>query len=379
MKRKIAGFLCVLLLLCAMLPSAAGAGTMYSMSVNDKLLDYSADTMPTVYEGMIYVPYTMFVSRYNGGIELGVFHSWNKKLNVLTLYSWDKPLLSFDIEAGIAYDMQDNVYPYKAILRNGVVYVPAQRVSSYFGLKYSAVKHAYGTLVRVKKEGDYYLDDAFLISTADQRLKEQKEAYERGQQPQVTPDPSPSPSAPVIEEPSQIQVYLAFRCGGGENLHRILDNLESYRVKGVFYFRPEILAERDDEIRRLLAGGHKIGFQVTEDTAQACVETAEEGNRLLKHIARARTEFLLVEQDDLEEELERQGWVCWWGNVNGIPKENTTAATLTANIYRSVDAKQSVARILTDDSETASTALERLLPRLMSEAYLLKTITEVSG
>ena len=40
---------------------------------------------------------------------------------------------------------------------------------------------------------------------------------------------------------------------------------------------------------------------------------------------------------------------------------------------------ESMARILIDDSETAVTALERLLPRFTGEAYLLKTITEVSG
>jgi len=375
-KRKLAGFLCVLLLLCAMLPSAAGAGTMYSMSVNDKLQEYSADTMPVVYEGLIYVPYTLFVSRHNGGVELGIFHSWNKKMNLFSLYSRDKDLITFDIGAGTAYDVKDNVYNYKAILRNGTVYLPAQRICSYFGLQYSAVSHTYGTLVRVKQEGNYYLSDAFLISAADQRLKEQKEAYEKDQQPVVPPTPSSSPSVPEVEQPNQIEVYFAFRCENGENADRIGSALEDFGAKGIFYFRPEDLAKQDEVVRRLLSGGHKIGFWVEGEDAQTCAERAEEGNRLLKHIAWTRTDFLLAEDESLTKELTEQGWVCWKSNVNGVPRENTTSATVAANIRRSIESKQKTARVIMDDSDTAAAALERLLIRLTGEQYTLKLATE---
>ena len=378
MKRKLAVFLSVLLLLCAVLPSAAGAGTMYSMSANDKLLEYSADTMPVVYDGMIYVPYTLFVSRQNGGIEFGVFHSWNKKVNVLSLYSKDKPLLSFDIGAGTAYDVQDNVYPYKAILRNGMVFVPAQKVCNYFGLQYSAVSHAYGTLVRVKQEGNYYLSDAFLISAADQRLKDQKDSYDRDQKPVIPPTPSvePTPPPPAPEEPDRADVYFAFRCETGENADRIRNALERYGARGAFYFHPEVLAQQDDLIRCLVAGGHKVGLLIDSEDPEACNALAAEGNRLLKHIAWTHTDFLMAEAEEIRKSLEEQGWVCWQGNVNGIPKENQSAATVAANARRSIENRQRLAKVTMDDSNISAAALEQLLPRLVSDRYAIKALTE---
>ena len=101
-------------------------------------------------------------------------------------------------------------------------------------------------------------------------------------------------------------------------------------------------------------------------------------NRLLKHIAWTRTDFLMVESEETRELLEEQDWVCWQSNVNGIPKENQSAATVAANIRRSISNRQRPAWVIMDDSDVSAAALEQLLPRLATDRYAIKAITETT-
>lgn len=377
MKKRLTCLLCALILLLALLPSAAGAETMYFMAVNDKMLEYSPETMPVVSGGTVYVPYTMFLSEFNGGIDLGVFYGWNKQLNTLSLYSQTQPVLTFDIGAGTAYDTMDNEYSFKAILRNSTIYLPAWGVCDYFGLSYSYLPNSFGVLVRVKREGGYWLSDRSFVSSATDKFREQKKEFDRAQSPTPTPAPTPVPTPDADGARKRVRVCFAIRCETGEGPRALADSLDRYGVKGLFCFRPDALARWDDEIRRLLAGGHRVGVLVDGQDAGACEAQAAEANRLLARIARTRSDFLLVDgPGTLRRELEDRGWACWWENIDGVPGGGARVSGHTATLLLDIQAKQSLARITMDDSAVSAGTLERLLPRLRREGYLFFAVTE---
>lgn len=375
--KKIPAFVGALLLLLAFLPSALGTQTMYIMSANDKVLEYSADTMPFVSGGTVYVPYTLFIEEFNKGADLGIFYGVSEPYNTLSLYSRSEPILTFDRGGGNAYDAIGNTYSFRAIVRNGITFVPASAVCNYFGLQYSYLPNDYGVVIRVKKEGGFWLKDRVLISSANNILAAQKKVFDKAQAEQIDPAPGPTTS-PGMGDKSGIRISFAFCCDSGNNADALLNVFEGTDIKALFFFRPDALAEQDDTIRRLLALGHRIGFVVDGDSAQSCLEQAEQGNRLLSHIARAKTDFLLVDgPDTLSKSLSSMEHVCWKGNINGIPAENTRPNSLSYNIMLNIEAKRSYGRILMDDSTTSISALELLIPQIIRGGYSFHNLTEV--
>lgn len=379
LREKLTALLCVLALFLLLLPSAAGVQTMYLMAANDNVLDYQSETMPFVSGGTVYVPYTMFISEYNGGVELGVFYGISEAYNTLSLYTRTDPILTFGLDGSSAYDATGTTYSFRAIVRDGVIFVPAWAVCSYFGLQYSYLPIDQGVLVRVKKDGGYWLSDRFLISSAGDVFQAQKKRFDQDQA--ASAPVSPSPSAPAVSDApdkSRVRVCFAFRCDGEAGADPLLDVLEGTDIKGLFFFPADELARRDDQIRRLLAQGHRVGFLVDGSDAEACLTQAEEGNRLLAHIARARTDFLLVDgSDSLRDTLLEQGWACWKGNINAIPEAGVRPASLAANILLNLDAKRSYGRILMDDSEVSAAALQTLIYQIDQAGYRFHAITEV--
>ena len=376
--KNLIALFCSLVLLLALLPSASGVQTMYFMAANDYPMDYSANTMPFISGGVVYVPYHLFIEEHNGGRNLGIFYGISERYNTLSLYSRNDPILTFDRGGGNAYDATGNTYSFRAITRNGVTFVPAMAVCSYFGLEYSYLPNDYGVLIRVKKQGSYWLKDRILVSSASTVFQAQKALFDKDQAATIDPTPTTSPSSPPTTDKSHVRISFAFRCDNGGGADPLLDVLDGTDIKGLFFFPLTDLAERDDQIRRLLALGHRVGFIVDGSTAEDCLLQAGEGNRLLSHIARAKTDFLLVDNADVpKEELTALGLVCWEGNINGIPDRELRPISLSANIMLNAEAKRSYGRILMDDSQTCVSALKLLIPQIDRGGYTFHAITEV--
>lgn len=380
LRKTCVALLCCLVLFLAVLPAAAGAQSMYFMVVNDHLLDYSADAMPFVEGATVYVPYTMFIQEENGGVDLGVYYGVSEKNNTLSLYTRSDPILTFDLSAGTTYNAAGSTYSFRAISRGGIIYVPAWAVCNYFGLQYSSVSTDYGVLIRVKKSGSYWLNDRFYVSSASTLLSAQKKQFDADQADQTapaTPSPSPSPSGQPTDK-SHVRVSFAFRCDSGSGPGQVLDALEGSGVNALFLFRPEELSLWDEEVRRLLGEGHRVGLLVDGETAEECLAQTRRGSDLLARTAWVKTDFLLVDgSEELREALSGLGWACWKGNISGLPQEETRPASLSANIMLNVEAKRSYARILMDDSDTSAAALSLLLPQLTGGGYTFHTITEL--
>ena len=65
-KGMLALALCAALALGISIPASGAPGAVYLMAVNEKVVTMTAENMPTVMSGVLYVPYTMLSIRDTG-------------------------------------------------------------------------------------------------------------------------------------------------------------------------------------------------------------------------------------------------------------------------------------------------------------------------
>lgn len=390
MRRRLAALLCAALALAVLLPMSGPAEAAWDdniifMAANYTLMTLSDDTMPLMVGGTVYVPYTLFDSRVTG-VKLGVYNGGqNKTTNTYTIYSATQNL-TFDLRNGQVYDY----YPYgnvqkdfpRAFIRNDMVYLPAYKVCSYFGLQYSYLYTTYGyPLVRVKNENEGLTDAAFIDSASTAVLYNLNNYYRSltaqastAPIPQTAPPvQSPASSEPAVENPESkagVRVYLAFRCDTGQAGYTLLSSLREQSTPALFLFTAEQLSAQDGLVRQLVSEGHTVGLIVPGDSAEAAEAALGTGNALLAHIARTSTRIVLAEGAAAStlNQLRRDGWLCWQGDLNGIPASRTSAQT-AQKLLTALDGRTSEARITMDDSSGSVHVLDSLLVTLRQDHY----------
>lgn len=363
MGRAIALLLCCALLLGGALSTTGTAATVYLMAVNDTVVEMTPANMPVSVGGVLYVPYTLFANR--SGINLGVAAQYSATKGTV-LVSSDRKGVVFDPRADTAYDFDNRDVGVRAVVRNGLVFIPVAWVCSYFGqTSYSLTRTQYGTLVRVTSN-TAILTDAEFVDAADGLLRANWEGYQQavagaGQDPDVQPSPSPGTEAGPL-------VCLALRLG--DQTEEAARQLESYGQRGLFLMTPEELAEQDDLVRRLVGMGHTVGIALTGADGESCLTQAEQGGVLLAHAARYDARIVCADQLDQEgrEALERAGYVVWQANVQG---EQTQSAGVLLGALRSSRANYVQ---LTCDQQGVDT-LTAALYELTAGGYRLRQAT----
>lgn len=416
MKKRILAVLCVCLLALSWgLPMFAHASsskvTVYFMAVNERVLDLRADTMPFVSNGGVYVPYTMFDPNTTE-VNLGIFSTYGN--NTVMVYSRSVGAMMFSLTDDKVVTSTGENFKRTAIRRNSMVFLPVDVVCSYFGLDWSLPEDPeFGRIVRVKSSA-VQLSDTEFVPAAKYILAPRYNAYIKSLNPEPdplptptpspspspgpspspspspgpgpspsptpppTPDPSPTPSTPVQPTPAPTptpsvpkggDVYLAFRCDAGGETGRTASVLARRSAFGLFLFRPDQLAEREEEVRLLAAAGHKIGLLLTGGEAPA---QAELGSRLLAHILRAGADIALLEQPEGAEQPE--GWFLWETTVDGTPAGRSSGRQLQETV-----AAASVPEgcfLLLDDSGQTSALLEQLLGTLEDRGCTFPSVLE---
>lgn len=310
-------WMCGLLVLGLM--GRAEGSDVYFMSVNDTLLEFRAATMPVQSGGILYIPYSMLNPKQSG-IDLGVGAMYSRAQNQAVVYSKNR-LLVFDIDANRTYDSEDQEYPERVMVRNGMVYLPIERICTLFPeLRYSVIPTEYGTMVRVKNSSVVLSDDAFVSATLD-NMRGERMRYEQELAAQMTtpsPTPTPAPPPPPVQPSSPMggTVYLAFDMDGNDMVDSLLTELEQREGRGLFFFELSELTGRDELIRRLVGRGHWIGLKITTDKLEEGLAQLEEGQAVLRTVARCRVTAVLAEQLD-QEQIHKAGWVCWSSTVDG--------------------------------------------------------------
>ena len=384
MRRRATVMLCAMALLAACVlglfggAAAARQPQVYFMAVNETILDLNDDTMPMMANRRVYVPYTMFDPNTTG-IDLGVYTSYGK--NNLMIYSRASGALIFDLandtvtsSMGDDFSSSSEGMTPRAIIRNSTVFVPVDLVCDYFELDLSLpVVPEYGFMVRVRSSTSV-LDNGNFIPAAESALRARYNNYLKSQQQSEEPNQSPSPDTPEetdplpsqSQEPSGAEVYLGFRCTDGSGSAEIRETLADYRAFGLFFFRPEELARRDDDIRALAAAGHRIGLILDGQAA----EQAEQGNRLLSGILHTGSSTALLDGAAALPE----GWVAWTTTVDGQPGERSVSRQ-AREVVRAVQGAETCF-VLLDDSQQSAQALESILAALEEDGCRFRLAVE---
>lgn len=368
------------LLLGALIPlgaTAAAGDEVVFMVVDERFMPLSADTMPVRRGGTYYVPYTLF-DYATCGVNLGVRIAAQPSRNRVTLFN-KSVSLTFDADSQTIRDnITGELCPYTTFVRNGIIYVPAYFTASQFGLGFAQLSTDYGDVLRIKSPAVILSDQRFL-EAAENTLSTRRAAYLASLAPSptpaatATPTPTPTPSrTPSTGDRSGVETYLAFLHTEGGDPEAILDSLDGSGLYGVFLFRPEDLAGCADAVRRVVGSGHAIGLWVTAEDAAGAEEQLAAGNGLLEEIARTRTRIVYTESGALADALSAEDWVCWEGNVDGLPGENSSGYGLYLDVMRAADRQRSLVRLTMDDSGTAASALSRILRDLRSDGYDLR-------
>lgn len=316
-RRLAATSLSLLFLGGQILPFASHATeTVFFTAANDSVLPLDDSTMPLWIDGQLYVPYTVFDANTTG-INIGTHSTRNAAAGTATVYNLAHTLM-FDLNAGNSVDQRSNlVYPYKAVLRQGIPFLPVAGVCNFFGLTYSYQNTNYGYLLRLKGN-NVVLSDSRFIDAADSLLSSMLKDFQQVDLPVVTtpePEPSPPPAPETAEEPEAPEIPptpLVL----GIHLHDhnvpLPQALGEVNAKAVFFFTPEQLETEGNTLRYVLGEGHYIGLKVTGETLEEVLEQIDRGNALLFQQARLTTQMIST-QTSWQDSLRPLGFIPWMG------------------------------------------------------------------
>ena len=311
-------FAALLLCLALLVPSVpAAAANIYFTSLNDQVLPLTADTMPVVSGGVMYVPASVF-DRDSTGIDLGIYYSYSRSSNTVTLFNL-RQILVFDLSAGTCQDsMTGEYYSARGITRNGRPYLPAKMVCQFFGLTYTENALSFvdqGYLVRIKSDANALDDETFIdaaVNWINQRLRD----YNQSIAPPTDNNSSTSPG----ETPST-----------------------------------------DDESIGLLAEGEDI---------QQTLAVLEDGSLLLEQRLHLRTTMAYV-PDSQRSEAEAEGWICWDETLTLSPSDSVGANTFASNTMQRLSGRTRSTYLTLDGGQNTARVLPSLLRRLEQEHFVV--------
>ncbi len=364
MKKQLCSLLAAVCLLFAIsIPfqcaQASSNTTVYLLAANDKFCDLPGGVLPVAVDGTIYIPYTVF-DRDATGVDLGVYYlirqDWS---TILNLYS-RSGMLTFTVNMGICEDNLGNAMNFRAVIRNGIPYVPAAAVCKFFDLQYSFLPTTdRGTLIRITNS-QASLSDSMFLSSAKLGMSSRYNNIIQSMEPQptalaATSTPAPTATATPAGGKKNVRVYLAVDASQAE------EDLTLFLPSGthiLFLFTPDSLSAQGSLVRRAAAAGHSIGL-IVSGTAEEALEQLKLGNEQLSHIARIRTHIVSA-PSSLTAALTAEGWSCWQSNVSG---------SSTSTVLSSLESKQSVGRITLPATPAV---LNRILAQIRSDGYTLR-------
>ena len=395
MWKRLLAALCAAALLAVLIQSyAAGEewdANVIFLALNDSPVPLSDSTMPINVGGTIYLPYFMFDANQNGGVQFGIYNGGQDRVrNTLTLYNTEPKNLTFDLRTGVSYDyyLDGERQDPTAIIRNGQIYVSASSTCSYFGVRYIYSNIQFGDksypYIRIRTD-NVSLDDSSFKSSATTTYLIQLQNYYRSVTGQSGDGGSSSPTSPVPSVPTQTQedeqdrggvrVYLAVRADTGEAGAGMLDQLRSYGWGCLLLVPAGQVAQQDELIRQAVGEGHMVGLITDADDLSQAKRELEEANEVLSHVALTNTRIVLAEDQGVARGLEKDGWLCWEDDINGIPGQRSVS-TVYYQISRRLEDRESQAGNSQADSSTSASVLSRLLSTLREDGYNVRLAVE---
>ena len=277
--------------------------TVYYTVVNDTMLDLSYSSMPASVNGVIYVPYSLFVSYFD------IKSVYSADDRVLFLSNASK-MVKFDMNRGIAYDRNQNEIRQSAAVVRGQVFVPAEFTANYFGLTYYL--HPDANIVRIGDSGATY-PDVFLAGMFSSQMDAMLSALHAGTTTTTTttttteatsasdpamptePAPATEPTRPTVMTTTTLPPSAVELCFTADEIHAVQDVLnwlDKYDLQACFF-----TDGRDADVAAaIVAAGHTLGICLPDGTADADLGgTADTINDRLYRSIRLKTRLLLSE------------------------------------------------------------------------------------
>ena len=120
-----------------------------------------------------------------------------------------------------------------------------------------------------------------------------------------------------------------------------------------------------------------IGLMTSAGSLGAAQAELEEAQDLLSHIARTSTRIVLPEDPAVASALAGEGWLCWEEGISALP-DGRSAYSLYSSLLRSLEARDTWARITLDDSGTSYDVMTRLLRTLQEDRYNVRLPVETT-
>ena len=334
MKRRWAALICCLLMVIQMaVPFAKALDTVYFTAINTNVLPLTDEGMPFWSDGYLYVDSSIFTMAKNTpGRALGIYRSMNHAEQLLVLSANGRSLL-FDLESQSVQDNQGISYYPAGIQRNGRVFVPVSLVSYFFNLTYSSTRVSQegsyrGYLVRIRTEKSPIPSDRAFADAASSLMASRYAEYRKGKEPPEK-DPAKPPITPPSPEGAEVtpagkSLLLCIEAADGARVQSLLDTLDRWGCRAVFYCTEEFLETQGGLLRRMSAAGYGIGLLAEGGQGIEQVEAQlEQGNLALERATQGKTRLVQVREagEALLESLRQAGYcplephVDWSGRL----------------------------------------------------------------
>ena len=202
---------------------------------------------------------------------------------------------------------------------------------------------------------------------------------------------------PIVEEPEIYRspfVYLTFEDIEDTQTPVILDTLEAYGIRAVFFASGEQLSRYSGQVLRILAEGHAIGLHgMTADELSLkdtdnLLAALEEENELLYALVRRKTRLVRLPEGShsgklylsaqQKQAVAEAGYLLWDWNISAMDHDSAYSAD---RVLAKIDAALQTSYypvIRMHCTETAAQVLPVLLQRLFDTGTEIKTITEAT-
>ena len=383
----VAAVMAAVMFCCILTPALASARVCFT-AVNDKVLPISEGTMPVFYDGMAYVPYSVFTSN-----SMGIYYAADSAGNSVMLYSSGENAVIFESDTGQSYDLAGNEFAYPAKWRNGTVFVPAVTVCNVFGFSVSYISGEDYSILRINSQSSSLTDSQFAAAAENQltaMLKKFRgedilpsgdggnssgdsggtgnESGQQGNGNDETGEEAKEDDAP--EEEKGASVYLCFAGTSGEAAERIVDSLQDYGYRACFFVREDDVITSGDLIRKIVGTGNTLGVCLTEGTQEEFDRTA----KAIFEVCGVRTVIACYDPAEVKTDSQTPEISCavLW-NMEEMFDDTVRASNVISRLS-SEDGEKNVAAFNVNDHMAAMT--DSLFPALRENGFTVSPVNE---
>lgn len=376
--KKLAAVIILVVILFALSTASVSGATNYYTAVNDKLLPAGSAYAPILYKGAWYVPSSVFASG-----ELGVSASYNRESYSVAV-SGSGGKITFNLDLGVAYD-DENMYRNPAIELGGNVYLPAKFLGGQVGFE---MRYFESIKVLRLTSGSQNMGSATFEAAIKREIDAQaptaRPSVSPGASPAVSASPlTPSPSPSPTPQPRNRTVYLTFNYG--PECEQVLDELDRYGMRAVFFVDAASIMESAPAIRRIAGSGHAIGLTARGGTPEELIASLTEGNAMLEKILFTKTRLARVDggsgaiSEESADALIREGYRYWdWNIQPADSRAGISAQSAVKTMTDRLAAAEQASVLVFNCNEMTMRTLPQVLRFLRDERYTVRLATLVT-